>query len=120
MLCSDWIGDIKSTTAAAAEEMSFVKSALETSIKEEERVSIRKWLHPDSVESEAHYKAALEQKHPVTGKLLLESDQFGNWILGPHTCMWLYGIGTSLSSSQLHTKLTIFTAGCGKTILSYV
>jgi len=80
-------------TAAAAEDVSFVKSALEASLKEEERVSIRKWLHPDGVESEAHYKAALNQKHPDTGKWLLGSEQFGNWILGPHSCMWLYGIG---------------------------
>lgn len=86
--------------------MASVKSSLEASIQEEDQVSIRKWLHPDGVESEAHFKAALKRKHPDTGKWLLESEDFASWVLGHRNCLWLYGIGmNSISSTDVRRLL---------------
>jgi hypothetical protein len=106
-------------TSASAEDLSFVKSALEDSMKEEERVAIRKWLYPDDLETDSHYKAALNQKAPDTGEWLLKSKEFEDWLLDPRGFMWLYGIGKSSSSLKPPTMLTVVTAGCGKTVLSY-
>jgi hypothetical protein len=85
--------EIRLTSSAATEDIAHVRAVIDATMEEEERVSIRKWLHPDGVESEAHFTAALNQRHPDTGKWLLYSKGFKEWSLGKHSCMWIYGIG---------------------------
>lgn len=91
--CSGLMTEIMLTSNSATKDIAHVRAVIDATMEEEERVSIRKWLHPDGVESEAHFTAALNQRHPDTGKWLLYSNLFKEWSLVKHGCMWIYGIG---------------------------
>ena len=60
---------------------------------EDERIAIRKWLHPDGIDSEASFAAALEMRHPETGKWLFNSKAYSSCKESDCDCIWLYGIG---------------------------
>lgn len=62
-------------------------------MEEEERLSIRKWLHPDGINSEASFSTALAARQSDTGQWLVGSEDFAAWMASVHGCMWLYGIG---------------------------
>jgi len=86
--------DVKLTTSMGAEDISFMKSILSSKLEEEERIAIRRWLHPDGIDSEPSFKAALKVRHADTGQWLLASEIFQEWSNGKHhRCIWLYGIG---------------------------
>jgi len=71
-----------------------MKDALDSSARESEMISVRKWLHPDSIESDAQYRAALKQRQPGTGTWLPNTSQFQSWENDQGgSYFWLYGIG---------------------------
>jgi hypothetical protein len=97
-------------------------------MEEEERLSIRKWLHPDGINVEASFTSAFAARLSDTGQWLLCSEEFAAWKGIVHGCMWLYGIGkylleifrskTNSSSSwvwencALVGKTSFFAVGC--------
>lgn len=84
---------IKLTLKDAGEDINYVKTAIDTKMQDDEQLSIRRWLHPDGIESEAIFIAALSRRSPDTGIWLLESNKFWEWMASNHNCMWFYGIG---------------------------
>lgn len=99
------ITDLQLTTKKTAEDVVYVKDILESKIEEEERVSIRKWLHPDGINSETGFATALEVKESETGRWLLDSEDFTAWKRSVNGCMWLYGIRKQSTSFLLTCRL---------------
>jgi hypothetical protein len=85
--------EVKSATKEVGEDIAFVKSTLKAKLKQEEKSQIRRWLHPDGIESEANFTAALNQRTTGTGTWLLDSQKFQEWSTTEGSCIWLYGIG---------------------------
>ena len=92
------ITELQLTTQQTAEDVIYLKDILENKIEEDERVAIRKWLHPDGTNAEASLATALEMKQSETGRWLLDSEDFTAWTKNVHGCMWLYGIGELTAS----------------------
>jgi hypothetical protein len=88
--------EVTSATKQVGEDVTFMKSALKVKLDNEEKAQIRRWLHPDGVESEASLTAALNQRTAGTGTWVFESQEFREWSLSGHSCIWLYGIGMHL------------------------
>lgn len=76
-----------------SEDIVYVKGILESKLEEDERLAIRKWLHPTGINTAASFAAALAMKQSDTGKWFLDSAEFAAWRKSVHGCMWLYGIG---------------------------
>jgi hypothetical protein len=74
-----------------------VNVKLDAQIEKEDRIMIRRWLHPDWVDSEVGLTSALRQKSADTGKWLFDSGEYEDWILSRNSRIWLYGIGKILS-----------------------
>jgi hypothetical protein len=89
---SDAVMQIKSNTNDAAENVVQLKDIFNAKLEEDERVTIRRWLHPDGVDSESSFKSALNLRHPSTGTWLLDSNSFQAWLKSNNACIWLYGI----------------------------
>jgi hypothetical protein len=85
--------EVKLATKEVGEDIAFVKSTLKVKLDQEEKFQIRRWLHPDGVESEANFAAALNQRTTGTGTWLLGSQKFQEWSTTGGSCIWLYGIG---------------------------
>jgi hypothetical protein len=90
---SDKITDVQLTTQKTSGDIDYVKGVLESKLEEEERLLIRKWLHPDGMNAEAGFATALAARQSDTGQWLLGSAEFAAWRENAHGCMWLYGIG---------------------------
>jgi hypothetical protein len=100
--------EVKSTTKEVGIDIAFVKSTLKAKLDQEEKSQIRRWLHPDGVESEANFAAALNQRTNGTGTWLLDSQKFQEWSTTGGSCIWLYGIGIHpiLKILYLHNCIT--------------
>ncbi|RFU27044.1 hypothetical protein B7463_g9317, partial [Scytalidium lignicola] len=97
----DGITHIEMSMHQTHDDIASLKAGFDAKAWEEERSSIRRWLYPDSVDSDAAFAAALSLRHRATGRWFLDLNEFKRWVHSDHDCLWLYGI-----------------AGSGKTILS--
>ncbi|KAH8820079.1 hypothetical protein F5884DRAFT_865727 [Xylogone sp. PMI_703] len=95
------LNDIEMVMRRTSNDISSLKVGFEAQAEEEEKLAIRRWLYPDSVDSDAAFTAALSVRHSGSGQWLLDSDAFKQWTGSDRDFLWLYGI-----------------AGSGKTILS--
>lgn len=93
---------IKSATYEAAENFAQLKGAFNAKVEEDERVTIRRWLHPDGIDPEPSFKAALNLRHPSTGTWLLDLDSFQAWLESDNACIWLYGIRKIQQIDSVH------------------
>jgi len=95
MCSSNSVLDTQLIAQNTALDVAYLKSAVNTKMEEEELISIRRWLHPDGIDSEASLTAALNLRHPDTGEWLLTSGDFELWLESRNGCLWLYGIRKS-------------------------
>jgi hypothetical protein len=95
------VSKIQLATCDSAKDIEHIKSVFDIARKERDMVAVKKWLHPDGIDSEASFVASLRMKHPETGKWLFDLNDFASWESSTGRCIWLHGI-----------------AGCGKSVLS--
>jgi hypothetical protein len=89
----DGLLELKIAGRTTSNDVAEVKSVLASKANEEEKSSIRDWLFPDGINTEAAFHAALSMKHAGTGMWFLTSKEFEAWTHGSEGCLWLYGIG---------------------------
>ena len=89
----DGIAEVHLTTQKTGDDLGYVKNVLESQMEMKERLAIRTWLHPNGINAEASFAAALATRQSDTGQWLLRSKEFVSWRESGHGCMWLYGIG---------------------------
>ncbi len=79
-----------------------------------EREQILRWLAAD--EQAFKYRDHLEKRVEGTGEWLLQHESYLKWKNEFGEILWLSGIG-ELSDIFVRLKLTVCTAGCGKSVM---
>ncbi|KAL8689776.1 MAG: hypothetical protein Q9218_004631 [Villophora microphyllina] len=66
------------------------KDGLRTFLENDETLRMLQWL--SDVDPSINHNRALQERQEGSGRWFLESSEFGQWRLSPHSLAWLYGI----------------------------
>lgn len=79
---------------------SATKENVEALFSQEQTHKLMKWIAPNQVDPDESYESALRLRQKETGKWLLTSSQFEDFLAAEGGLFWIYGTGETPADSN--------------------